>query len=363
MHFLAINSVDYKGGSSRRFHCFAKFLIKEGHSVKCIENNYPLKSNDVINISQTDTVFSGIIATLQRMYYAFVQRYDMLFLQKFNPLTIPCIWMAKIRGKKTIVDADDVDSFLQGSSFRYRIFSFFEDNFTYLPDLILVPNQSLYDYFRNRKAKNIKLVLQGIDLNIFHKNETQREIIRKNLGIEGKIVLTFMSYFSPGGVGNLEIILEAVKKIMLKRKDCFLLMIGGGPLLEKYKNICVKLGIKEVFFTGDLNPEVIPLYLSAADMAFICMKNDSGNQMKATMKVNEYLAMEIPVVGYLVGETKRLVGNYCLLCEPDAEFFVSKTLAFLEGKERNLQSARAFFEKNHSWEVVEELFKQALDTI
>jgi len=57
------------------------------------------------------------------------------------------------------------------------------------------------------------------------------------------------------------------------------------------------------------------------------------------------------------------VGNYCLLCEPDAEFFVSKTLAFLEGKERNLQSARAFFEKNHSWEVVEELFKQALDTI
>jgi len=358
MRFLAVNSVDYLGGSGRRIRKFCEFLRGQEHQVFLLEANYRGKRTPgVASVYQPNNIIGGVIGTLQRAIFSLIHKYDVLLVQKYNPLTAPCIFLAKLRGKKVVVDSDDVDSKIQGTTFRRLIFMFFENHFVKLIDLMLVPNESLYNYFRSLGVRHVSLVPQGIDRIFFQ--EYNSFSLRKNLSLDGKKVLGFMSFFSPGGIGKLDTIFHAVNELLRWNDSLYFLVIGGGRLLEDYKQLSRRIGMHRVVFTGEIIPEKIPEYLSCADITLICMKDNPGSRMKATMKVMEYLALGKTVVGYVVGETKKMVGEFCVLCEPTIESFVCAAKKILSGKEKR-KLARNFLETRHTWSKIEIYFWKAL---
>ena len=109
--------------------------------------------------------------------------------------------------------------------------------------------------FKNRQ---FKVIHNSIDTKRFLFNKEIREEIRKELNIEDKYVI--------GNVGRLHeqknqtFLIDIFYKLLKKKENAFLLIIGKGPLEEQLKNKVKNLDIEDkVLFLGNRN-DVNKLY-------------------------------------------------------------------------------------------------------
>ncbi|RLJ08207.1 MAG: hypothetical protein DRP13_02695 [Candidatus Aenigmatarchaeota archaeon] len=94
------------------------------------------------------------------------------------------------------------------------------------------------------KLRNGAVILTGFPVDKFLVKDKE---LKRELGIKGKKVVTFVGRFVP--VKGLPYLLEAFA--LLKRKDTVLLLVGDGPEKENLKKLVERLGLKDkVIFTG-----------------------------------------------------------------------------------------------------------------
>lgn len=108
-------------------------------------------------------------------------------------------------------------------------------------------------YFSEKRWNNAhQLIHNAIDIENFTFNESSRATLRKQYGLDGKLVLGHVGRLAPQK--NQKKILEIFAVIHAQNPDTHLVIIGTGELEEKLKQQSIDLGISDaVTFAGVLS--------------------------------------------------------------------------------------------------------------
>jgi len=275
---------------------------------------------------------------------------------------MPCIIAGKIRGKKVMVDWDDLDYTYQPTWFRITITKWAEQWMPRYVDLITTHNHGIKEHAEKVGAKTVKIVTQGIDTKIFNPKKYDRNEIRLVLGLNAKKVICCLCTLDWGGARDLDNIFLAVSQAIKKREDIMLLIIGGGILEERFRRMAANLKITQVLFTGLISQDEVAQHLAASDLALIYMSDDVGNRMRFSLKLLEYLSMRKIVVGHLVGPSKDYFSDYCVLAHSDIKDFSEKIIEALNTTPK-VKDARSYIIENYDWEIVKKGINEALSEI
>ncbi len=358
---LVINSLDSTYGSTHRIRKLYGFIKDDTNfETKYIESNTDIKN--AINIKQKNNFLGFLFGSVKRVLITLITKFDILFTQTITPLTVGSILIAKFKGKKVVVDWDDLSWVLQKNRFRAMMVKFCEHIFIKFVDIIFVPNKYLMEYGEKIGIKKIYFVPHGIDFEIFDPGKYDEERVRFELNIrKDRIVLGFLASFTTGGVGDLDFIFDVVKDV-IEVVDVDFLVIGGGPLFEEYVSLSKKIKMKNIYFTGLIKHQEVPKYLSCIDIALIYMRNNIKNKMKTSLKVGEYLAMNKIVVGHLVGQTKDDFEKYCICSDVTKEDFKDKIVrTILEYKNlKKTLDVRNELKKFFLWDNIGAIVKKNL---
>ena len=347
LDFIVINPMDITYGSTHRLRQLTSFLRQDGYRVAYIESNYSGSATDIISVPQTNNLFGFLKGTWKRLGYVFRLNYRILFTQTFTPLTAPLILVAKLKGKAVVVDWDDLGYPLQANLLRAYLVKLCEWIFPRICDLIVTPSRYIQSWGQKRGVKKIFHLPHGVDLSLF-KLKPKNIILQKQLSLQGRTVLVFLASFTTGGVMDLDVIVEAARRVEQERSKTTLLIIGGGPLFERYHKYISRAGLSNWVMTGYLPQNQIPNYLNLGDIALIFMRDNLANRMKTSLKVLEYLATGKTVIGHLVGETKDRLCRYCHLCGPSASSLAQMIIAVMDKEIPPLETIKP---DNYSWEV------------
>ncbi len=142
-----------------------------------------------------------------------------------------------------------------------------------------------------------------------------------------------------------------------------------GP---SYGDITDLQAFSNVFILGPKKHEKLPSYLSSLDVAIIPYRVNEYTKSVSTCKLNEYLAVGLPVVTTPLSEIVRLSqarpGLFYLACTSD-QFSVSLQSALVEKDDVNftrLSVDRVEFAKSNSWDAkffeINDLIERFLDS-
>lgn len=126
----------------------------------------------------------------------------------------------------------------------------------------LAPSQLAADYLFGRNAA-VNLVHNGVDPEVFRFDEENREALRREFGLSGRLVVGHVGRFVRQK--NHGFLLECFREIRKKREDALLFLVGTGPLEGEIRKQVRQLGLeKDVIFAGQRFD--IPGLLSAMDV-------------------------------------------------------------------------------------------------
>lgn len=107
----------------------------------------------------------------------------------------------------------------------------------------------------------IHVLPNGVEMKNISKIEN---IFNKKYGLYGKIIFTAARITNWKGI---DILIEAMKNVVVRVPDAKLVIAGEGPKLEEYISFAKKLGLeKNVFFIGKVHPDDMYLYLNSCDI-------------------------------------------------------------------------------------------------
>lgn len=141
-----------------------------------------------------------------------------------------------------------------------------------------------------------------------------------------------------GDQEGIDLLLESISHLVTvkQRQDVQFVLVGGGPSLEKLREMAEQLGIADyVTFTGRAPDRDLFEVLSTAD---VCVNPDRVNSMndKSTMnKILEYMAFSKPIVQYDVTEGRFSADEASLYAKPnDTVDFADKIEELLADPQR-----------------------------
>jgi glycosyltransferase involved in cell wall biosynthesis len=173
-------------------------------------------------------------------------------------------------------------------------------------------------------------------------------MIRSQLGIDpNAVVLVCCTRLSPSK--GVDILLEAMSRLMRSGKRCECIVVGDGPLRERLQEQAIRLGVRpHVYFEG-FKEDVRP-YLHSADV-FVLTSYQEG----MPIAVLESMACGLPCVVTNVGGTAEAVSHMKegLLVKPGSAQDVAEALAYLleHADERNRMARQAFTKSREFFDV------------
>jgi len=314
MKILYINALDKRYGSTYRSRNIVKALRELGHVITYIESNLEeCDSQSNISVSQKDNLFGYFKATCLRVRAVLRLDFDILYIQKFIPLTVPCMIAAKLRRKKCIVDWDDLDWALQGSLAKKVIVYSCEFIFPYLCDKITTHSLLLKEYAQKRGIRNTSIVNQIVDFDNSQVTEEDKDRLKAKYNLKDKKVLGYLCTLTEGGAKDIDLIIKWASELINRDNSFFLFIIGGGPLEGRVQNLLSTYNLKlntNCAITGLISHQDIPEYLSVCDVGLIYMRNNLANRYRMSFKALEYFAVGLKTSGKIVGETNRRLAKY-----------------------------------------------------
>lgn len=161
---------------------------------------------------------------------------------------------------------------------------------------LIVPSKKTYDLFKEKYKvnKNIHIVPTGIDVERFHLEKLKIdkiESIKQKLNLnKDDFVILYVGRLAEEKNMNLLVLEQA--NIIKKNKNAKLIIVGGGPDLEKLKNLAKKLHIEDnVILTGPVKWSEVPYYYAIGNVFVTASKSETQG-----LTVIEAMAASLPVV-------------------------------------------------------------------
>jgi glycosyltransferase involved in cell wall biosynthesis len=369
MNVLIVSSLTNQSGSAVRFWSICRELGKLGHQVCFIERAHASeRSAPNVTYLRSPMVKSSLLldimlATGFNSVRSLLTRADVAFVLK--PLPNSCLpaLLKKLGGAKIILDIDDLDYEYYRDGLLKKIVKLFYQVFPRHFHKLTVHTEPLRRFILEELGcdeQDIVFLPQGIDYDSFESVERDFELLR-TLGLDGHKVLVYVA--SLGITSNLEPTLAVVKDVIRQGKDVRLLVIGGGARLDEYRQMADDMGIgNEVVFTGYVPHPQVPKYMALGDIALNYLEDNEANRYRAPIKIREYLALGIPVVSNLIGDT-HLFSDY-VMAFGDLNEYRAQILRTLEDRdEARIEAGRAFIAQNYDWARIVPEFEKALRAI
>jgi glycosyltransferase involved in cell wall biosynthesis len=133
-------------------------------------------------------------------------------------------------------------------------------------------------------------------------------------------------------------IIDAVAHLVHERgrEDIQVGLLGFGDCLEELRERATRLGgVPYVTFTGKVGPDEIGRWLSTADLGATPDPKNPFNDKSTMNKTLEYMAYELPVVGYDLVENRRSAGDAAVYVREDSGAALGDAIAeMLDDPER-----------------------------
>ncbi len=250
---------------------------------------------------------------------------DLVFIEKCIPYAVlPALCGAVLSNKPVHHDWIDNEEAFAKEVYRHPFWPFLVGTYERLlpaaSDSVSVANRHLQQRARQYKhltEDKICWVPANTDTQVWKRDEKQREIIRKQLGIEDKtVVFCYLGGLEPGTY--VDILIKAMKILDSKfpERKYRLLIIGSGTWQNALESLTKKEKLERtVIFSGRLPQSELNNYLSAADVGLAPYEETLYVIGKSPVKIPEYLSSSLPVIASAVGDCPELVGKAGILVQ------------------------------------------------
>ncbi len=304
------------------------------------------------------------LSTFYYLVYSLFVSSDVAFCVKPYPMSVPALYIQRLKGAKAVFDVDDLDyDYSQGAmrSFHQwlqRPWPRWADGVTYHNPKL---KEALIGIFQVDPAR-IHQLPQGVDFSIFNttpldSSELPSGVKEWKSSLKGP-VLCFTAHLNVAC--DLGPALEAFKLLLTSHPQARLLVAGGGPDEKKFQALAASLGISNsVYFTGLLTPRQVAACLKLSDAALVYYADTPVNAHRSSMKLRESMACGIKVIATRVGDALAWKKGL-FLSEPDPKSF-AKTIGNAL-KTKKIPQQGALLVKKWGWEACVEPLEKDWNT-
>ncbi|CAD5902913.1 glycosyltransferase family 4 protein [Carnobacterium maltaromaticum] len=219
------------------------------------------------------------------------------------------------------------------------------------PDVIICPSNEILtmseDLFH---SATIKCLPNGVDDQVFYPDQNLRMKMRTEYGIkEDETVIISTSRMEP--VKGIEILLDAIPKVLEQTEKVIFILVGDGSQQEKFQQKMWENTPyhENVLFTGRLSNQDTRSLLQASDV-FV----QSSLMEGSSIAIAEAMACGKPVVATAVGGNCEMVTNSTGILVPphNSEALKEALLACLQNPKKYLkfgENGREVVEKKLNW--------------
>lgn len=179
--------------------------------------------------------------------------------------------------------------------------------------------------------EKIKVIRNGVDFDEFQPLPKNQELISR-LGFEDKFVIGYIG--THGMAHGLDFVLKSASK--LQTDKIHFLFIGSGSEKPKLLNLQKTLHLRNVTFLDSVSKSHVKDYLSIIDFGLVNLINSPVFMGALPSKINELVAMKIPILLGVLGEAEEFVKKYnlgiCFSPEDENSFLEAIDKAFYWGR-------------------------------
>lgn len=356
MHILLIHqafaAINEPGGT--RHHEIARYLVKQGHQVTIITSpvsyltgqNAQSKSRWVTRENSEPGITILRAYTYPALHRSFFHRilsfFSFMFSSFFIGLSVKkvdLVWgttppifqgwtawlLARLKGVPFLFEVRDLwPAFaiavgVLKNKTLIRMSEWLERFLYRHADEMVVNSPGFIEHIRQRGAKKITLVENGVDVSMFDLNENGDEF-RKTHHLENKFIALYAG--AHGISNNLGVILEAAL-ITKENPDITYVFVGDGKEKSNLMDEAVTKGLTNVLFLPSVPKMEMNAVLAAADACIAILKPIDMYKTTYPNKVFDYMAAAKPVLLLIDGVIRKVVeeakcGIYVEPADPQA---------------------------------------------
>lgn len=342
--------------SSRRILCFSAYStnLRAAAFVRCLgESKY-----DVVvsrPYGKRGSIGELALTLIPNCWLALTCRADMAvgFKPHLN-VTLPLL-ICKLRGIPTWIDVDDLDHAYR-TGWLARVVELSQRPFPRIFGIVSYHNARLRDFLlREMRCRQGQLlrIEQGVNPASFTPAAAGRKTadLRLRFAIADKRVGIYTAHLNVAS--DLDPVLAAWGHVVRQLPEAFLLVVGGGPLLDAYRRRVQDLGLtSQVAFTGEVAHEDVPAYLGLAHVAVLYFSPRPVSEYRCSLKLREYLAAGLRVACNDVGELKDFA-HLTYQSGSDPQVFAGNIVRVLRGySDGRERAARTYACEHLDWREI-----------
>jgi PEP-CTERM/exosortase A-associated glycosyltransferase len=159
---------------------------------------------------------------------------------------------------------------------------------------------------RGIPASGVTVIPNAVDIENFEPGGQPDEALRSRLGLEGATVLGFIGSFY--AYEGLDLLLDALPGLLLKRPEVRVLLVGGGPQESALQAQARRLGLSDrVVFTGRVPHAEVQNYYNLVDVLTYPRHSMRLTELVTPLKPLEAMAQGRLLVASDVGGHRELI--------------------------------------------------------
>lgn len=365
MKYLLVSPLTNASGSAIRFWNIAHALRELGHEVifadRKARNIQRLHSREGIRYyGFPDTGILSVDILFSFLFYCFVflRHHDCAVFYALKPAPNNCFvaLIAKITGKKIILDIDDLDYAYLRSGIWQRIARWYFDFFPRHFDLITFHTPELGLYLQNKcRVPDLKryYLAQGI---------SPEFLVRKIVSVSKTLHNSLIYVATLGISSDFGDLVPLWKKLSKIHSDFRLNVVGDGCRKQEFEDLMTRNGLSgNISFFGSINHSAMPEFIARHRIGVNYMRPTEVNRCRATLKIREYLACGLQVVCNDVGDA-ALFSEYIHIEKSIKSMFETIDSLFSDPPGFN-SAGKAFIEKAYKWDLIISSFQKRVDTL
>jgi PEP-CTERM/exosortase A-associated glycosyltransferase len=118
---------------------------------------------------------------------------------------------------------------------------------------------------RGIEQEKVTVIPNAVHIENFRIGEKHHPHLAQNLGVEGKLLLGFIGSFY--AYEGLNVLLQALPRMLSRNPDIRILLVGGGPQENELKALADQMGLSDkVIFTGRVPHDQVQSYYNLIDI-------------------------------------------------------------------------------------------------
>jgi glycosyltransferase involved in cell wall biosynthesis len=169
---------------------------------------------------------------------------------------------------------------------------------------------------RGIPEEKVHVIKNGVDLTIYKPQPKNLDML-KALNISDKFIVGYLG--THGLAHSLDFVIKSIHK--LNDESFHFIFIGDGAEKKSIVKLAQGLKLRNVSFIDTVKKSEIINYLSALDVALVPLKKSITFESVIPSKIFESVAMNIPILLGVDGETRKIIESYNsgVYFEPESE--------------------------------------------